>query len=249
MNFITIHTQDRVAIVELHRGKVSALNGQVVGEISTALRSLETAADVRAVVITGQGKFFSFGFDIPEFLSFSREDFTSFLVQFTSLYTYMFGYPKPLVAALNGHTMAGGCMLALACDHRIMVTGNAKIALNEIGFGSSVFAGSTEMLRFAVGSANASRILLTGTLYTAEQAREVGLVDEVASEETVLAVAKKTAAELGAKSSPAFARIKRLLRGPVLEQMRPREAESIREFVEIWYSEVTWKNLKMIVIR
>jgi len=249
MNFITIHTQDGVATVDLHRGKVNALNGQVVGEISAALEKLETAADVRSVVITGQGKFFSFGFDIPEFLSFSREDFTSFLVQFTSLYTYMFGYPKPLVAALNGHTMAGGCMLALACDHRIMVTGNAKIALNEIGFGASVFAGSTEMLRFAVGSANASRILLTGTLYTAEQARELGLVDEVSSEKTVLAVARKTAAELGAKSSPAFASIKRLLRGPVLEQMRAREAESIRELGEIWYSEVTWKNLKMIVIR
>jgi 3,2-trans-enoyl-CoA isomerase len=72
---------------------------------------------IAAVILTGSGKFFSFGFDIPEFLAITKEEFTEYLANFTDLYTYLFLYSKPVIAALNGHTMAGGCMLALACDH------------------------------------------------------------------------------------------------------------------------------------
>ena len=76
--------------------------------------------------------------------------------------------PRPVNRA--GHTVAGGCMLALACDRRVMARGKGKISLNEIGFGSSVFAGSVEMLRFAVCSRNAQEILYSGALYDADQA-------------------------------------------------------------------------------
>jgi len=97
----------------------------------------------------------------------------------------MFIYPKPIIAALNGHTIAGGCMLALACDFRLMVPGKAKISLNEIGFGSSVFAGATEMLRFWVGSAMATEVLYSGAMYPANEAFRLGLVQEVISEENL----------------------------------------------------------------
>lgn len=119
---------------------------------------MEADHNLKAVILTGTGRLFSFGFDIPEFLSFSKEAFSDYLTGFTDLYTYLFSYPKPVVAALNGHTIAGGCMLALACDHRVMAAGKGKISLNEIAFGASVFAGYTEMLRFWVGSATATDI-------------------------------------------------------------------------------------------
>ena len=115
---------------------------RVIDETAGCLQSLAADPDIRAVILTGDGSFFSFGFDIPEFLSHSKESFSSLLKRFTGLYTYLFTYPKPVVAALNGHAVAGGCMLALACDYRIMVSGKAKISSNEIAFGSSVFAGS-----------------------------------------------------------------------------------------------------------
>ena len=105
----------------------------------------------RSVILTGTGRFFSFGFDIPEFLSYSKGEFEGYLDAFTDFYRYLFRFPKPVVAALNGHTVAGGCMMAIACDHRLMVDGKAKIALNEIGFGSSVFAGSTAILVYCIG--------------------------------------------------------------------------------------------------
>jgi enoyl-CoA hydratase/carnithine racemase len=151
-----------------------------------------------------------------------------------------------VVAALNGHTIAGGCMLALACDYRVMATGKAKIALNEIDFGSSVLAGSTEMLRFQVGSRNAAEILYSGTMYSAEEAQSVGLIEQTASPNEVMAAAFHAAADLAAKHPPAFTSIKHLLRQSIAEKMREEEAESIRKFVDIWYSDTVRENLSKI---
>ncbi len=248
MNFVKLEQRDGVAALTLLRGKVNALNIEVVKELRSLFQTMEVDPQVNAVIVTGHDKFFSFGFDIPEFLSFNKEEFANYLAAFTDLYTYIFLYPKPVVAALNGHTIAGGCMLALACDYRVMVTGKAKMSLNEIGFGSSVFAGSTEMLRFWVGSANATDVLYSGAMYSAEEAKRMGLVQKAASAEEVMVAAIKAASEMGAKSQPAFASIKSLLRKPIAEEMIRREQPSIKAFVDIWYSEATWDNLKKIKI-
>ena len=249
MDFVWSQTSNGISTLVLNRGKVNALNCSVVDQLRSHLNRLEGDPEVRSIILTGFGKFFSFGFDIPEFLSFSKEQFVAYLENFTNLYTYLFLYPKPVVAALNGHAIAAGCMLALACDYRVMVTGKARISLNEIGFGSSVFAGSTEMLRFCVGSGNATTILYSGAMYTAEGARSLGLVHEVTSEEDHMAAARQAASDLASKHSPAFASIKSLLRKPSAAVMLRRESDSITEFAEIWYSEVTWANLQNIKIR
>ena len=249
MKYVSIKSQDHIATLVLERGKVNALNGDVVAEIFAALETLARDESICAVILTGHAKFFSFGFDIPEFLSYSKERFTEFLVRFTDLYSYLFLYPKPVVAALNGHTIAGGCMLALACDARIMVTGKAKISLNEIGFGSSVFTGATEILRFQVGDKNATEILYSGAMIDAESAQKMNLVDKAVAEESLPQEAMQAAKSLGEKHLPAFTSIKKLLRGHIAERYKARELESIREFVEIWYSEATWENLKKTQIR
>jgi enoyl-CoA hydratase/carnithine racemase len=139
-------------------------------------------------------------------------------------------------------------MLALACDYRIMISGKAKISLNEITFGSSVFAGSVEMLRRLVGERNAERILLTGGMYSAEEAQRLGLVDEAADDSGFLKRVSGVAGDLAARDPIAFKSIKRLLRKPVAEKMIAGEERSIREFVNIWYSEETWKKLQEISI-
>lgn len=248
MNFVKIETNEGIATVVLERGKVNALNGEVVDELRESFQALEANLDLKAIVLTGYGKFFSFGFDIPEFLSFSKKDFTNYLINFTDLYTYLFQYPKLVVAALNGHTIAGGCMLALACDQRVMVDGKGKISLNEIAFGSSVFAGSTEMLRFWIGSANATKVLYSGAMYSAKEAMSFGLVNTVATEQNLMLKAKGIASDQAPKHLPAFAGIKTLLRKPIAEDMVKRERKSIKEFVDIWYSEPTWANLQDIKI-
>ncbi|MBI5580989.1 MAG: enoyl-CoA hydratase/isomerase family protein [Deltaproteobacteria bacterium] len=248
MSFIEVEKSEGIATLILARGKVNAINGMVVDELNQLLKTLENDPELNAIVLTGRGRFFSFGFDVPEFLSFTPEEFTDYLINFTDLYTYLFLYPKPVVAALNGHTIAGGCMLALACDNRVMVAGKGKISLNEIAFGSSVFFGSAEMLRFWIGSANATKVLYSGAMYSAEEAMSLGLVQEVLTEDNLMVQARRIASDLASKHSPAFTSIKSLLRKPIAEGMMQRERASIREFVDIWYSEHTWANLQKIMI-
>jgi Delta3-Delta2-enoyl-CoA isomerase len=248
MEFVRLQENDGIATLTLARGKVNAINGAVVDELREQLKSLEHDHEVKSIILTGAGKFFSFGFDVPEFLSFDKAQFARFLTGFTDFYTYLFTYPKPVVAALNGHTIAGGCMLALACDYRVMATGKGRIALNELSFGASVFAGITEMLRFTVGSANATRVLYWGSMYSPEEAKSIGLIDEAAAEPDLMNAAFKMASALGSKHPPAFASMKSLLRKSVAEDIMRREKESITEFVDIWYSEHTWANLKNIKI-
>ena len=248
MHFVKVDIVEGIATVALSRGKVNAINNTVVVELRRCLEKLAKDPNLKAVILTGRGYFFSFGFDVTEFLSFSKAAFTRYLTAFTDLYTYLFTYPKPVVAALNGHTIAGGCMLAMACDYRLMVTGKAKISLNEITFGVSVFAGCTEMLRFLIGSARATEVLYSGGMYSAGEALDLGLVQAVSNGEQLINRARRIAADLAAKPAPAFASIKSLLRKPIADEMMGREAASIGEFVDIWYPAETWSNIQNIKI-
>lgn len=249
MGHVRVSTDGTLAEITLERGKVNALNEAVVDELAQCFLRLADDPSVRSIVFTASGKFFSFGFDIPGFLDHSKEAFLAYLRKFAMLYRNLFAYPKPIVAALNGHAVAGGCMLALACDARLMAAGKTKIALNEIGFGSSLFAGSVEMLRYCVGNRNAERIACSGTMFAPEEALSLGLVDRVVDQAELLLAARALARDYGTKDPAAFRSVKTLLRAPVLDEMARREDASLREFVEIWYSDATRQQLRKIEIR
>lgn len=249
MQFVTINKDEDLATITMNRGKVNAFNDALVDDLRQSFRESEKDSQTSALILTGSGKFFSFGFDISHFLGYSKEEFVHYLGHFTDFYTEVFLFPKPVIAAINGHATAGACMLATACDHRIMARGRAKISINEIGFGSSIFAGSVEMLKFCVGERIAQTMLYSGAMYTGDQALKMGLVDQTVSEENLLAQARTVAQEFAQKDARAFRSIKLLLRGPVAEAMRSRETASIQEFVDIWYSPETWRHLQEIKIR
>ncbi len=249
MKYVDITRLDELAVVQMNRGKVNAINPDIIKELHEAFAGLENAPDVQVVLFSGQGKFFSFGLDVPELLTYSKEKCTRFLENFTDFYTELFVFPKPVVAAINGHAIAGGCMLALACDRRIMAMGNAKISLNEVTFGATVFAGSVEMLKACVGHRNAELILCSGKMYDAEEALLMGLVDRITTEDELEDIAHETALGYTRNDMTAFRSLKMLLRAPVAEAMRSREKESIKEFIKIWYSESTREQLKNITIK
>lgn len=249
MQFLECRKEQGIATVTLCRGKVNALNEAVIDEMAGCFRELAAEAATRAVILTGSGKFFTYGFDIPEFLNYGKEDFLRYLTKFTDFYRDLFLFPKPVVAALNGHTMAGGCMIAIACDYRVMVAGKARIALNEINFGASLFAGSVEIMKLWLGQKNAETAVYTGALYSAEEALQIGLVHQAVAEEDLASRARTVAGEFAAKDGVAFASIKKLLRKPLAEEIRKKEKASLLEFIDIWYSEQTWKNLQEKQIR
>ena len=248
MKILEVIREKTTATVRMQRGKVNALNDAMIEHLEAAFQSLEGESETRCIVLTGTGSFFSFGFDVPELLHYSMLDFAAFLHKFTAFYRYLFTFPKPVVAALNGHTMAGGCMLATACDQRIMVSGKPRISLNEVAIGATVLAGSVEMLKHCVGSRTAETIMGSGALYNAQEALALGLVDRaVGADEFPTAVAE-AAEDFSRRDPAAYGSIKGLLRKPVAEKMEKREAASIREFVDIWYSKSTRQKLEEIKI-
>jgi enoyl-CoA hydratase/carnithine racemase len=236
MDFIETTITDRIATVTINRGKVNALNLPLVEELLATLDELENSAGVRAIILTGAGKFFSFGFDVPEFISFDRDTFRVFLNAITALKLRLFLYSKPVIVAVNGHATGGGCMLVIPCDYRIMVTGRARIALNEINLAVPVFASSTAMLTACIGQQNAERFLYDGSLYTSQEACDLGLIDRLCPVENLTAEATAKAGELGAKDPAAFAGMKKLMRQPIADDVLRREEKSIEDFMNAWFS-------------
>lgn len=249
MSYVKLEINDNIATIAINRPKVNALNNGVVNDINTAFENILKDDSVKVVILKGQGSFFSFGFDVPGFMSYSKEDFHSYVNTYCDLIKKIFMYPKMVIAALNGHTIAGGCVLSLACDYRIMVSDNAKIALNEMTFGSTLFSCVTETLNYAVGFKNAEQIIYSGKMHSAKEALELGLVDKIVSEDEFEEAVNEFAHEFTGKDTDAFSSIKRMLKQETLYRVEKYEKSTISEFVDIWYSKSTRKQLAKIEIR
>lgn len=248
MGLVKLQVENGIATVALARGKVNALNEPLVEEIHAGFKDLESDRAVRAAILTGQGKFFCFGFDIPEFMSYSKDAFIRYLTKVTDLYAYLFMYPKPVIAALNGHTTAGGCVLAMTCDYRIMAGGKARIGLTELNLGSTVTSAGTTLLKHCVGGAKAERLLYTGVLLSAEEALDFGLVSEITDYESIGREAVRVAQDFADKQINAFKSTKLRLREPASREMRELRQSSIQEFADNWYSDETRKKLTKVQI-
>lgn len=249
MSFVSITESDSIAIVKMKRDKVNAINSDAVDDLIECFKQLEDNRQIKAIVFTGNEKFFSFGFDVPELLTYSKQTLNNFLTRFTQLNRDLFLYPKPLIAALNGHTIAAGCMLALAADFRIMVPEKPKISLNEINIGVPVFAGALEMLRFSVGQRNAEHVLKSGKMYSPDEALQLGMIDKLSNPEMLMNEAMTVASEYAEKNPLAFRSLKGLLRKPVIQVSDRREENVIDEFIDIWFSEQSQAQLKTVQIR
>jgi Delta3-Delta2-enoyl-CoA isomerase len=249
MDFVRLSTADRIATVKIYRPKVNAINEQMVSELRDVFRDLALDSGVKAIILTAEGSFFSFGFDIPGFMDYPKDAFLRFVLSFSDLVQRIFVFPKPVIAALNGHTVAGGCILAIACDSRIMVSGKPKIALNELTIGASVFTSIAEILKFTVGSRNAQALLYTGRMCSAEEALGLGLVDEAHPAEDFGDAVLACARDLAGRNGEAFGSIKRLLRKHVIDNIERDEINTVSDFVDIWYSPDTREKLKKIEIR
>jgi len=249
MSLIDVKIGEKIATITLNRPKVNALNEPLIDELRAAFDNIEKDDDISAVILTGKGSFFSFGFDVPGFMSYPKDSFERYVLRYSELIKNIFMFPKPVIAALNGHAIAGGCVLTLACDFRIMVTGKAKISLNEMTFGSTLFSCVIETLRYAVGSKKSEHIIYSGKMFSAEEALSLGLVDKSASEEDFISIVEETAQDYSRRDMSAFNSIKKLLKLETLKKIEEEEKNTVSQFVDIWYSESMRENLQKIEIR
>ncbi len=245
MNLISSQLKDQILIVKLNRGVINAIDLEMVNELSAALREAEQDPGVGGLVLTSANdKFFSIGLDIPGLFPLSRKDFTSFYKAFNRLCIDLFRLPKPTVAAITGHAIAGGCILALCCDYRLIAEGRKFMGLNEIKLGVPVPYAADCILRHLLGFRIARDIMDGGEFYAGERLLELGMVDEVLPLSQLIPEAREKATSLAEKFPQAFARIKGNRVEPVREEILQRLEEKENDFIELWYSPAARQALK-----
>jgi enoyl-CoA hydratase len=225
---------DGLALIRLTCGKANALNPRSLAAIE---RALDEAAGggARGVVLTGYDRFFSAGLDLVLLYGLERDAMDGFMAWFDAVMLRVFTFPRPVVAAIAGHAVAGGGILALACDARVMGATAGKIGLNEIRLGVPFPASALEIVRHVVPAGSVEEILYEGALFDPPVALARGVVTEVVDGD-VIEAARRTCARLAAAPAGAFERIKAALKGPAVERARATLRPLRDAFVDAWYA-------------
>jgi len=219
--------------IRLSTGKANAINSGMLDAVDRAFDEFE-ASDARAAVVTGYDKYFSAGFALPELVQLDRPKMREFVARFCAVMERVLRCSRPVVAAVNGHAIAGGCVLALQADWRVGADGDHKIGLNEVQNGIGLPGIVTETLRLRVPPSSLVPIALTGQLFSPRRAHELGLLDEVVPPGELEARAAAKAELLGSAGKEAFAQVKGQLIAPALAAIA-RDA-SIENWLDSWLS-------------
>jgi enoyl-CoA hydratase len=241
-----LSVKEDVAVLRMSAGKANALGPEWFARMTKLLDEADERR-ARALVITGYESFFSAGLDMPSLVALSRADMDTFMARFDDLMLRLFASPRPIVAAINGHAVAGGCVLALQADVRIATDRDCKIGLNEVVLGMSLPLSVIETLRGQVPSASLMPIALEGKLFGPREALAVGLVHEVVPAASLDERAFARARELGALPPAAFADIKMLIRRPAVEVVRARGRTDNAKWLDTWFSDEGQKRIRAAV--
>jgi enoyl-CoA hydratase/carnithine racemase len=206
MSKVMIESRDNVAIMRLKNKVTNAISPDFVNDISAALNKIKS--EFQGMILAGGDKFFCIGFDLPELLKLDRTGMTQFFYKFNQVAFDLFTLPLPTACAITGHAIAGGNILALACDYRFAASGKKLIGLNEVKLGVPVPYLADLMLRQIVGDRAATDIVYRGEFMASSEAEQIGLVDEVVPQEEVEDRAVEKIAELAALPRAAFTTIK-----------------------------------------
>ena len=207
---ILVEKQEGVAIVTINRPKVlNALNAATISELHTAFERLEDDEEVRAVILTGSGeKGFVAGADISELQKVDVFSGRKLSERGMDLLFNIERLSKPVIAAINGFALGGGCEIAMACDIRIAAD-SAKMGQPEVNLGLIPGYGGTQRLSRLVGRGKAKQLVFTGDMVDAEEAKRIGLVDEVVPASELLEYARGLASKIASKAPLAIAAAKR----------------------------------------
>jgi len=242
-----IERRDEVAILRLDDGRANAIGPAFLDGMEGALDGL---GDARAVVVVGFGAIFSAGLDLPSLIALDEPAMQAFIARFGEVMLRLFTLPRPVVAAVNGHAVAGGCVLALQADVRVGADREGtKIGLNETALGIGLPSVVVETLRFRVPASSLVPIALEGRLFGARDALALGLLDELAAPEALEARAVARARELAAIPPVAFAQVKAMLRAPVVERVRAEAAVDAARWTATWFSADGQARLRAAVAR
>ncbi len=245
---LEITDHGNVREIRLARPPANALSGDMVEQLIQALVSAGKEAD--AVVVSGLPGMFSAGLDVPQLLQFERSDISRFWQVFLRLLRTIAQMPVPIVFAMTGHAPAGGIVMAIFGDYRIMPKGSFKTGFNEVQVGLAVSSPIHQALVRAVGARTAEHILVAGELMDSERALQIGLIDELAEDpDRVVARAIEWCEQHTALPRLAMTTTREMARADLLEYFDDRSELGVEKFVDIWFSDETQATLKALVER
>jgi len=244
METISVEHHGKVLFAKLNNGVTNALNPTVVGELKAVLKQVKSSAGIDGLVLgSSNEKFFSIGFDIPELIEMNSDDFRGFYRVFNQVCLDLFTLPKPTVAAITGHAIAGGCILTMCCDYRFIAKGHKLMGLNEVKLGLPVPYLPDRLLHAIAGVSKAREIMESGKLYPSNEALEMGIVDKILSIENVVTTAIEHADMLGSLPRVGYKMVKQNRVEVIEEQVMARQNEKEVYFIESWYSDEARKCL------
>jgi enoyl-CoA hydratase/carnithine racemase len=238
-----------LAVLRLHDGKANAMSSAMLAALGEAVTRAATSG-ARALVIHGEGKTFSAGLALPELVALDRATLGPFMDRFAATMRAVLACPLPTVVAINGHAIAGGCVLGLMADVRLMTSApGAKIGLSEVQLSIGLPSIVVEPLRARVPVASLVPIALEGTLFDPAGALRVGLVDELAAPDALLDRAKTRARAMTSAGAAAYAQVKAALLRPVLAAFERHDPLERDAWLDTWFSADAQAKLRAAVAR
>jgi enoyl-CoA hydratase len=243
-----VERRNDIEILRMQYGPANAMDLNFCVELAKTVRTLEKSSS-RAIVLTGQGKIFCAGVDLPQLLEGGAEYVRQFLPALDDVLEAFFFCNKPIVAAVNGHAIAGGCLLACTADRRLMVDGKSQIGVPELRVGVPFPAVALEIMRAKTSSAYFEEIILGAATYTAQNALQRGLVDDIVEKGQLLTEAISAAEALASIRPEIFSFSKQQLRQPVREAIDSRTKGQEAELFALWGSDDTHAAVSDFVAR
>ncbi len=228
--------EGNVRVLQLSKPPANAIDEALLGDLGVALETARDDDAVRAVVLTGSNGFFCAGFDFAA----PQRDATAaagLLNIYRRVHVDLLAFPKPTLAMVNGHAIAGGTILALACDYRLGVEGSYKVGLTELAVGATFPRVAFEIAVLRLPHARASEMMLGAALYSSSQAVRLGIVDELLPADTFEATVLRRAARLAALPREAYAHTKAALVAPAVERTAAESEEEALRGAALWLSE------------
>ncbi len=235
---VVIDRTDRgpVTILRMEHGKANAFDLALIGGLEAQLDAIAQDASYRSVVVTGTGSIFSAGVDLFRVVEGGIEYLDQFLPAFIRTFRKLFTLPFPVIAAINGHAIAGGCVLASACDFRLMQDGDETIGVPGLRVQVPFPSVAIEILRFAAASAHLQELVYLGKTYLARDAYQRGLIDEVVQPEMLLERATEVALRLHEIPAETFALAKAQVRKPAVDAMDRHNPAEDAKVLALWRS-------------
>ncbi len=240
-----------IAIVRMNSNPMNVINEGFFSDLDEAFATLESDHAESPVVLTSSQRAFSAGLDLKYHLSLfsagDEEEIWQWYMRFRGALLRVFTYERPVVAAVNGHAIAGGLILALCCDYRVCVDSGARFGLNEITIGFPVPSSIAQIVLYVLGTAIAQQVMTTGFLYETGDAVNLGFFDESREADKLLSHCVDFAGQYGPSLIPGYAFSKRALRREVVANIEGVCAEADRELPRVLRSQGVLESLGALV--